>query len=200
MEVNRTRPKRKRYFGMTGKQAGILAGMGVLVIAIFGIGLALILSNSNQSLPAAPLTIEQLQQATVSSSVAATLAARPVETIRPFPTVLSATPTESVRPTPTTRPSTIDKDLIISSWKCTQQTYSDSVLFEGIVKNVSTRAYSFVEIRVATLDGAGKIRNTNTSYIESDVIYPNSTSSFKAYIDNNGGTKCAVVIESGYLK
>jgi hypothetical protein len=125
---------------------------------------------------------------------------RPTENNQQFPTARPATPTEVTRPTPTIRPSSIDKDIVISGWKCTLQEYVDSVLFEGTVKNISPRTYSFVRIRVAVFDNAGNLRNTNTSYIESDVLIPNATSSFKAYVDNNGGTKCAVVIESGILE
>lgn len=98
-----TRPKRKRYLRMTGTQIGILAGMGVLVITIFGVGLALILSDSNQSSTVAQLSSEQ-QKATISSAAAATIAARPIETIRPFPTStpeIQFPPTWTLTPSPT---------------------------------------------------------------------------------------------------
>ncbi len=72
------------------------------------------------------------------------------------------------------------------------------VTIKGQVQNTSsTYDLQFVEIRGTVLRDDGTIVNTNASFIDSDVLYANSTSTYEIMVNNpnSEGTKCQVQVE-----
>lgn len=82
---------------------------------------------------------------------------------------------------------------------------SDSIgnmIIEGTVKNTSSDFdLRSVQLRGTAYDRSGNVVNTNTSYIDSDILYKNSTSTFTIYVDDPQyrGTKCGVDVESAHI-
>lgn len=78
-----------------------------------------------------------------------------------------------------------------------------NVVFEGKVKNISNEYdLVFVELRATVYNSSGEVVNTNTGFIDSDILYANSTSTFRVYVDDPGdnGTQCKVVVEDASFK
>ncbi len=49
---------------------------------------------------------------------------------------------------------------------------------------------------------SGEVINTNTGYIDSDILYANSSSTFKIYVDDpsDKGKRCQVEVEDASFK
>ncbi len=87
---------------------------------------------------------------------------------------------------------------VVSDWKCHHDRIGNMV-FEGAVKNSSsTQTLIFVKIRATIYDKNGNTINTDTTYMDSDKLYPGSTSTFTAFVDDpkKQGEKCEAEIES----
>jgi hypothetical protein len=87
-------------------------------------------------------------------------------------------------------------------WDCSHDSIGN-VIFEGKVKNTSgTYDLQFVELRATVISESGEIINTNTGYIDSDVLYANTSSTFKIYVDDpsNKGKHCQVEVEDASFK
>lgn len=87
-------------------------------------------------------------------------------------------------------------------WVCSHDGTGNAII-EGKVKNISGEYdLEFVELRGTVFDESGNIINTNTSYIDSDILYSNSSSTFTIYIDDpsDKGSKCKVVIEDASFR
>jgi Tfp pilus assembly protein PilF len=84
--------------------------------------------------------------------------------------------------------------------------YHDStgkMIIEGKVKNTSS-SYDlrFVELQGSVVDKSGNVVNTNTSFIVSDVLYHNSSSTYKIYVNDPAfrGSNCTVEVENAMIK
>lgn len=87
-------------------------------------------------------------------------------------------------------------------WDCSHDSIGNMV-FNGKVKNTSsTYDLQFVELRATVFSESGEVINTNTGYIDSDILYANSSSTFKIYVDDpsNKGKRCQVEVENAYFK
>jgi len=86
----------------------------------------------------------------------------------------------------------LNKDL----WNCSHDSLGYMV-FEGKIINNSTSNFRYVKLRGTVFDSANNIVNTDWSYIDSDILYANSSSTFSIYVkDPNGtGKSCKVIIE-----
>ena len=75
-------------------------------------------------------------------------------------------------------------DVTKDDWDCSHDSIGDMV-FEGKAKNISSvYDLQFVELRATVLTDSGEVVNTNTSYIDSDVLYANSSSTFTIYVSD----------------
>lgn len=77
-----------------------------------------------------------------------------------------------------------------------------NVIFEGTVKNSSNQYdLEFVELRVTVYSASGEVINTDTGYIDSDVLYAGSTSTYRIYADDpqGNGEKCKVEVEDAWF-
>jgi len=86
---------------------------------------------------------------------------------------------------------------ILSDWTC----HSDSIgnmIFTGRIRNEhDERTLASVRLRVAVEDARGNIVNTRDGYIDSDIVFPGTTSSFTIYVDNpTGATSCVIGVEN----
>jgi hypothetical protein len=78
-----------------------------------------------------------------------------------------------------------------------------NVIFEGKVKNTSsTYDLQFVVLRATVFSSSGEVINTNTGYIDSDILYANSSSTFKIYVDDPSeeGRQYKVKVERARFK
>ena len=77
------------------------------------------------------------------------------------------------------------------------------MIFRGKVENIST-TYNlrFVKLRATVFKSAGEVVNTNIGYIDSDILYANSSSTFTIYVDdpNREGSLCKIKVEDASLK
>lgn len=103
-------------------------------------------------------------------------------------------------------PSTVyAKDFVQTTkedWDCNHDSIGN-VVFEGKVRNVSNDYdLRFVELRATVYSSSGEVINTNTGYIDSDILYAASTSTFTLYVDDPDevGTKCKVDVEDASFK
>jgi hypothetical protein len=93
------------------------------------------------------------------------------------------------------------EDLVIitkGEWRCYHDSIGNAIL-EGKVWNSSNiHSLRFVELRATILSSGGSVINTSTGYIDSDILAPNSTSTFRIYVDdpNNEGDDCRIRVES----
>jgi hypothetical protein len=73
----------------------------------------------------------------------------------------------------------------------------DHLVLAGKVKNEGSAPLTFVEIRGTALAASGEIVNTNTAYIDSDVLAPGATATYTVYVDdpNREATQGRVQIE-----
>ncbi len=78
-----------------------------------------------------------------------------------------------------------------------------NVIFEGTVKNTSnTYELKFVELRAILKSTDGTVTNTNTAFVDSDVLFTNTNSTFKIYVnapDTMQGS-CDVIPESASFR
>lgn len=77
------------------------------------------------------------------------------------------------------------------------------MIIEGKVINISsTYDLQLVELRATIYDDSGKVINTNTGYIDSDILNSNSSSTFTVYVDDphNEGERCKVEVEDAHFK
>jgi hypothetical protein len=87
-------------------------------------------------------------------------------------------------------------------WGCSHDSIGN-MIFEGKVKNTSgTYNLQFVELRATVLTESFEVINTNTGYIDSDVLSANSSSTFKIYVDDpsNKGKHCKIEVEDASFK
>lgn len=87
-------------------------------------------------------------------------------------------------------------------WDCSHDSIGNMII-EGKVKNTSSiYDLQFVELRATIYDDSGQIVNTNTGYIDSDILSANASSTFKIYVDDpsNKATRCKVEVEDAYFK
>jgi hypothetical protein len=93
-------------------------------------------------------------------------------------------------------------DVTKNDWDCSHDTIGN-VIFEGKVKN-SSREYDlrFVKLRATVFTKSGEVVNTSTGYIDSDILYANSSSTFKIYVDDpsGDGEQCKVVVEDASFR
>jgi hypothetical protein len=84
---------------------------------------------------------------------------------------------------PTTPRAVHATDLVeIQDWTCLVG--RNYMIFKGIVRNTSkTSSLRFVQVRGTLISDDGSIINTNTSYTDSDILFPNATSTFEVYVD-----------------
>lgn len=97
------------------------------------------------------------------------------------------------------------KDLVEitkDDWSCGHDSIGN-MIFEGKVKNTSSQYdLQFVELRAYVFDDNKQLINTSTGYLDSDVLYANSTSTFTIYVDdpNDAGKRCNIDVEDAYFK
>jgi len=101
-------------------------------------------------------------------------------------------------------PNTVDaKDFVkINDFDCSHDSIGN-MIFEGKVKNTSsTYDLQFVVLRATVLSFSGEVINTRTGYIDSDILYANSSSTFKIYVDdpNYEGSQCRIKVERARFK
>lgn len=72
-----------------------------------------------------------------------------------------------------------------------------NMIITGTILNSSSKDFQFVELRGTIFDSNAHIVNTNTNFIDSDVLYSDTTSTFKIYVDdpNDQATQCSVQVE-----
>jgi hypothetical protein len=72
-------------------------------------------------------------------------------------------------------------------------------MFEGMVRNVGSRDVRRVELRGTILTPEDEVFNTNTAFVDSDILVPNATSTFTFYIKDpyyyTGKRKCKIEVE-----
>lgn len=97
------------------------------------------------------------------------------------------------------------KDFVKTSkedWDCSHDSIGNMII-EGKVKNTSS-VYDlrFVELRATIYDDSGQVVNTNTGYIDSDILVANASSTFKIYVDDPGNkaNRCKVEVEDASFK
>jgi len=97
------------------------------------------------------------------------------------------------------------KDFVYTTkddWNCHHDSIGNMII-EGKVKNTSsTYDLQFVKLRATIYDNWGKVVNTNIGYIDSDILYSNSSSTFKIYVDDpsNIANSCKVEVEDASFK
>jgi hypothetical protein len=87
--------------------------------------------------------------------------------------------------------------VIPTFYECSHDSIGNMII-EGKVNNISDEYdLRFVELRGIIYDSSGQTINNSTSYIDSDVLYKKSSSTFTIYIDDPGnkGKKCKVEVE-----
>ena len=87
-------------------------------------------------------------------------------------------------------------------WDCSHDSIGNMII-EGKIKNTSS-VYDlrFVELRATIYDDSGQVVNTNTGYIDSDILAANASSTFKIYVDDPGNkaNHCKVEVEDASFK
>jgi tetratricopeptide (TPR) repeat protein len=84
--------------------------------------------------------------------------------------------------------------------------YHDStgkMIIEGKVKNTSSSYdLQFVELQGTVVDKSRNVINTNTSFIGSDILYHNTASTYKIYVNDPAkrGINCTVEVENAMIK
>jgi hypothetical protein len=91
------------------------------------------------------------------------------------------------------------KDLveIQDGWTCS--TAYGYMTFRGTVKNTSnTYDLKYIELRVTDLKADGTVVNTNTGYVDSDLVAKGQTSTFEISVENPNSvaTKCRIAVEN----
>lgn len=92
----------------------------------------------------------------------------------------------------------LNKDL----WSCSHDSIGNMII-EGKIKNVSSSLdFIYVELRGTAYTSNNEIINTNTSYIDSDILGANSSATFTIYLadPNNQATRCRVSIEGFQIR
>jgi hypothetical protein len=72
------------------------------------------------------------------------------------------------------------------------------MIFKGTIKNTSNEYdLKFIELRGTALKADGTVINTDTGYIDSDIVSKGKTSTFEIMVSNpdNVGTKCKIAVE-----
>jgi hypothetical protein len=93
-------------------------------------------------------------------------------------------------------------EIVKDEWSCSHDSIGNMII-EGKVRNTSsTSVLQFVKLRGSVLTETGEVVNTNTGFIDSDVLYANAESTFKIYVDdpNNIGTQCKIRVEDASFK
>lgn len=86
-------------------------------------------------------------------------------------------------------------------WSCEHDSIGNMII-SGTVSNSSNYDLQFVELRGTVYTASGDVVNTNTSYIDSDILGAKSTSTFDIYVDDpdERATKCGVRVEDARFK
>jgi hypothetical protein len=75
---------------------------------------------------------------------------------------------------------------------------------QGTVKNTGTADLDYVTIRGNVLDQSGSVYNTNTTFLDSDVLAAGATSTFTMYLNSPGWAidknRCSASVESASFK
>lgn len=92
-------------------------------------------------------------------------------------------------------------DFVPNTLRCRDDTIGDAVI-SGKVKNIGSRDLQFVELRGTIYDSAGNIINNETTYIDSDVLYAGSTSTYSVYVNDPGRqlVRCEIQVEDARFK
>jgi hypothetical protein len=83
-----------------------------------------------------------------------------------------------------------------SNWTCTYA--SDYTSFDGSVKNTSNQNdLGYVKLRATLLMSDGTMANSETGYVDSDVVAMGQASTFHIMVSNPGGVakKCQLTVE-----
>lgn len=119
-----------------------------------------------------------------------------------WPSGSNSSPSSSYNSSPNT---VYAKDLVKITkydWDCSHDSIGN-MIFEGKVKNTSSiYDLQFVKLRATVFSESGEVINTNIGYIDSDILYANSSSTFTIYVDdpNYEGKRCKVEVEDGWFK
>lgn len=124
--------------------------------------------------------------------------------IQPMPngnatqTYITPTPIPQILPTPVNPISFVE----VQEVTCTRDSIGN-VILEGTVKNTSN-SYNlqFVQLRATISTTAGTVINTNTGYIDSDVLFVNTSSTYKIYVNapDTAEGSCQITVESATIK
>ena len=78
-----------------------------------------------------------------------------------------------------------DNYLIIvkNSVSCEHDSIGNAIC-SGVIQNVTSSSFKYVQVRIVIYDKNKEIINTNTGFIDSDILYANSSSTFKVYVDD----------------
>jgi hypothetical protein len=113
-------------------------------------------------------------------------------------TYITPTPIPQILPTPANPINFVE----IQEVNCTRDSIGN-VILEGTVKNTSnTYNLQFVKLRATLLSATGGVINTNTGFIDSDVLFSNTSSTYKIYVNAPGvtGGSCQVTVEDASFK
>jgi hypothetical protein len=90
---------------------------------------------------------------------------------------------------------------IQNGWGCSSSQQNGYTKFNGTIKNVSGE-YDLknIELRGTVFEADGPtVINTDTSYIDSDIVYRNQTSTFSIMVSNSlpgSMTRCKIAVEN----
>lgn len=102
---------------------------------------------------------------------------------------------------PTTTIYAVDQIEILS--RSTKFSNEDGyIVIHGEVRNTGSLAVTYVALRGYAQESSGATVNTNTSYIDSDVLAPGGTATFSIYLDDpgNDARRARVEVESAYFQ
>lgn len=90
---------------------------------------------------------------------------------------------------------------LIDGFSCHHDSIGNMII-EGSVINIGNQDLTFVELRAKALTSSDQVVNTNTGFIDSDVLYAGSTSTYSIYVDdpNDTASRCEISIEDAYFK
>lgn len=113
-------------------------------------------------------------------------------------TYITPTPIPQILPTPVNPINFVE----VQEVTCTRDSIGN-VILEGTVKNTSNLYnLQFVQLRATISTTAGTVINTNTGYIDSDVLFFNTSSTYKIYVNapDNAEGSCQITVESATFK
>lgn len=96
------------------------------------------------------------------------------------------------------------KDLVFfkkEDFQCSHDSIGNMII-DGKITNTSEYDLEFVEMRATIYTATGTIVNTNTGYIDSDILSSYASSTFTIYVDdpNNQATRCNLEVEDASFR